>query len=238
MDLRADVKISSMVVIPQTISLLIHTAPKTTIGSITVTYPQIETQLDSAPTEDDFDEDEQLYSAVDTQVLQRKYPSTAIPILLIDDSQTVAIIVPHFVNTIAERLVAKKIALISTAESQIMTFAPCQINNNLTISRLDMSPKWFQEVPLLQPPHVITGISAALISELSKTDFDFTRLGSLVLNAEGQPGFEKIDADAMMDAADQSANFLVGVKYKDEFLNQLSLTVRKVNSAVTSGMYL
>lgn len=225
-------------VIPQTIALLVQKASKATIGTITVTYPQIETHQEPTSTENDFDEDEQLYTAVDSQVLLRKYPTAEIPIQLIENTPTVVVIVPRFFNIIAERLMAKKIVLLLSAQSQVLTLSPCQINNNLTISRLDLSGQWFQDVPLLQPPHVITGISAALISELSKISFDFARGGALVLNSEGQPGFERIDADALMDAAEQTASFIVGSNNKDQFLKQLSLSVRKVNSAVTSGMYL
>lgn len=237
-NLGPDEEINRIVIVPETIALLVSRAPHTTIGNLTVTYPQNDFQVDYTSTGNDFDEDEQLYTAVDTQAFLRKYPSTVIPIYRVDGTQTVAIIIPHFVNTIAERLVAKKLVLLLGSKSQALTLSPCQINNYLTISRLDMSPQLFQEVPILQPPHVVTGISAAFVSEFTKVYHNIARLGALVLNSEGQPGFEKIDADAIIDAAEQSANFIVGAKNKDEYLKSLSQTVRKVNSAVTSGMYL
>lgn len=219
-------------------SSFVQQASKSTVGSISVSYPEFQNSQEFLLPENDFDEDEQLYNAVDTQALIRKYPNIEIPLYKIDEQEALAMVVPHFANSIAERYVAKQIALLSKQLTQWLILSPCQINNNISICRLDLSSRMFTDVPILQPPHFITGICASLLSELMKLNVDPANIGALVLNSEGQPGFEKIDADALMEAAEKSASFLVGEQSKQKFLKTLSLTVRKINSAVTSGMYI
>lgn len=213
-------------------------APKAVLGSISVKYSFTERNANPATSEDEFDEDEQLYTAVNTQAVHRKYPSVEIPVYSIEGTQTVAIVVPHFANTITEKLVARKIVLLADSNTQWLVMAPSQINNNLAIYRLDLSPQLFSKVPLLQPPHFVTGIIASLLSALLMSGSDLANVGALVLNSEGQPGFEKIDADALVEAAENGAKILVGAEKKDDFLRDLSISVRKINSSATSGMYI
>lgn len=226
----------AVVVVPFTIAPFIQQAAKSAIGNITVTYSKLDAQENDA--EDEFDEDEQLYSAVNSQAFLRKYSSTEIPVFEIEDLHTLALIIPHFPNIIVEKLVAKKIISLARPHTFWLTLAPCQINSNLSVCRIDQSSTLCTEAPQLQPPHFITGICAAIVSELSKNGVDTANVATLVLNSEGQPGFEKIDADALMDAASQGASILVGEKAKPGFLSTLSLSVRKINSSLTSGMYI
>lgn len=238
MEIESEIIPRSAVIVPQTIAVFVQQAPKSIIGNISVQYPQIASEQDTSPNEEDYDDDEQLYTAVDTQALLRKYPSNNIPIYLIEGTNTVAIVVPHFTNIITEKLIAKKITLIGDIKTQWLTLSPCQINNSLSICRLDLSSELFQDVPLLEPPHFVTGITAAVLAELSRRRPGGAGVGALVLNSEGQPGFEKIDADSLMDAAEQGASILVGEKNSREYLKSLSLSIRKVNSVVTPGMYI
>lgn len=227
-----------VVVVPSTIASFVEKAPTTTVGIITVRYAQLDRSTDQDVLDDDFDENEQLYSVLNMQALLRKYPNVDIPVYHVTDTKTLAVVVPRFTNVYVEKLLAKKIALLGDEQTQWLTLAPCQINNNLSICRLDTSPENFKEVPLLQPPHVVTGISAALISEMAKSKGDLTKVFALVLNSEGQPGFEKVDADALMDAAEKGACMLVGKDRKVAYLKALSLSVRKISSADSYAMYI
>lgn len=236
--LGLDFKPKQLLVVPSTISPIVQEASKTVVGNISIRYSYSEHDQNHETTEEEFDEDEQLYSAVNTQAILRNYPSATIPVYLIEDSHTVAIIVPHFANTMTEKLVAAKIVSLADRDAQWLVLAPCQINNNLSICRLDLSPQWYSNVPLLQPPHFVTGFSASIISAIFKSGYDLSKVSVLVLNSEGQPGFEKIDADALMEAAENGAKFIVGNEKKDGFLKELSVSVRKINSSATSGMYI
>lgn len=209
--------------VPKTLAIVVDAiSGKKEAGAITVRYPQVQ----NTAAEDEYDEEEQLYSAVGDLTLQK---SQATDIPLFYTGTTLFVVVPHFPNAIAYNLVAKEIAKLPA--KSWLTLAPCMLNNGQTVCRLDASDR-FAEVPLLQPPHYITGISAALISALD----DLSSTGVLVLNAEGHPGFEKVDADSIMDAAEVLAGSFT--EDKVAYIKKLSQTVRKLNSSATSGMYI
>ncbi|GEQ68113.1 hypothetical protein JCM33374_g1780 [Metschnikowia sp. JCM 33374] len=75
------------------------------------------------------------------------------------------------------------------------------------------------------------------VSALSKAD-KLNDIGLLALNSEGHPGFEKVDADAIMDATTEVFGEIFDPKAKASALKKLSSVVRKINSSSTSGMYL
>ncbi|OBA16947.1 hypothetical protein METBIDRAFT_48160, partial [Metschnikowia bicuspidata var. bicuspidata NRRL YB-4993] len=225
-----------VLVVPSTMAVIIQTLPKTPVGNISVRY----LQLDSSLPDEEFDDDEQLYAAANMDVSRRKYPDTDISLYAVSDAgnkPALAILVPHFSNAITEKLVAKKIAALVPDAKAWFAFAPCQLNNGVSISKLDTFSGLFPGVPLLQPPHFITGISAAVVSALANQGKQ-DKVSVLVLNSEGHPGFEKVDADAIMDAATEAFGETLPPASSAEFLKKLSGVVRKVNSASTSGMYL
>lgn len=226
--------VEEVFVLPKSVAVILECVAKETVGSVTVTYPQLELERESP---EEFDEDEQLYTAVNKEALQRKYQSADIPVYQFGKNGSIlGVVVPHFVNSIAEKLVAKEIALWATGSAMWFAVAPCQLNNGHSLCKLDLNKDVFPAVPQLQPPHFITGIGAAVISALAKDD-KLANASALVLNAEGQPGFEKVDADSIMDAAEALGRYLVGKATKDGYLKKLSQTVRKINSTATSGMY-
>lgn len=228
----------TIVVVPKNIGIVIETIPeKNIVGHIAVEYPQLS---EIVPTEE-YDEDSQLYSAVNLEALQRRFKAEKIPIYAFGKSGTgFAIVVPHFMNPIAENKVASEIAKLGTTITSWIALAPSPLNNGTSVCKLDISLSTdasFEGVPKIKPPHYITGIVAAVTSRL----FQNRQLGSasvLVLNAEGHLGFEKVDADLVMDAAELVGRYLVGKQNKASYLKLLSAHVRKINSGLTLGMYL
>lgn len=227
----------TIVIVPKNIGVILDLVPnKEIVGHIAVDYPDLK---DFVPNEE-YDEDSQLYSAVNLDALQRKFKVEQIPIYAFGKSGTVfAVVVPHFMNPIAENKVATEITKLGTTITSWIALAPSPLNNGTSLCKLDiaLSVDNFQEVPTIKPPHYITGIVAAVTSRL----FQSRKLGNasvLVLNAEGHLGFEKVDADLVMDAAELTGRYLVGKQGKAEYIKQLSAHVRKINSGLTLGMYL
>lgn len=228
-------QVEQVIVVPKSVGVILEGVTKKTLGFVTVKYPQLATETEA---EDEYDEDEQLYHAVNKGALQRKYEEAEIAVYQFGLQDTVlGVVVPHFVNSIAEKLVAKEIAAWASASAQWFVAAPCLLSNDHSMCRLDLSTDVFANVALLQPPHFITGIGAALVAELAKED-KLKNVGALVLKAEGQPGYEKVDADSIMDAAEALLRYLVGKPNKDAYVKSLSQSVRKINSGATSGMYI
>lgn len=201
---------------------------KTSLGSIHVEYPDSGVE---GPEADQFDENEQLYSGIENPL---RFTNASLPIYRIRPS-IVAIEIPHFRNEITEKLVADEIAgLFSPLNAQVFMLAPCQGLLGGSLFKLNLSSQEFATIKSLEPPHYISGCCAALVSSFSSTP---TKCAVLVLNAEGHRGFEKIDADSLMDAA---RHLFLAISLPDAqgVLNKLSATVRKLNSSNTSGMYL
>lgn len=227
-----------MVVLPQSIKVVLDcVADRKPAGSIKVEYPQLEAENDE---NEEYDEDEQLYSAVNREATSRKYQSAEIAVFSLaaaaDSGESLALVVPHLTNPIAEKLVAAQVAKLALDGAQWIVLAPCPLNNGTSLSRLDVGGR-FSEVPALQPPHFITGIGAAVVGELAQQKrLDSTSV--LVLNAEGHPGYEKIDADSIMDAVEVIGAQVVGSASRNSYIRKVSQGVRKINSAATSGMYI
>lgn len=214
-----------VVVVPKNMAVVIEHVPnKKTAGKIEITYPQLK---DLKEKEDEYDEEEQLYSAVTQQA--KKYKTLEIPV--VSSGSNLFVVVPHFYNPIVDTFVAREIAQFGAKAWVVL--APSMLNYRCTLCRLDVSSK-FEHVPQLQPPHFITGIGAALVSALGQEE-KLESAGVLVLNAEGHLGFEKVDADSIMDAAEVVCG--AWVEDKQNYLKKLSLTVRKINSSATSGLY-
>lgn len=227
----------TIVIVPKNIGVVLELVPnKKVVGHIAVEYPQLK---DIVPNEE-YDEDSQLYSAVNLEALGRKFKAEQIPIYSFGGSGSgFAIIVPHFMNPIAENKVASEIIKLGTTITSWIALAPSPLNNGTSLCRLDiaLSVDAFKQVPTIKPPHYTTGIVAAVTSRLFQT----RQLGNanvLVLNAEGHLGFEKVDADLVMDAAELIGGYLVGKQGKASYIKQLSAHVRKINSGLTLGMYL
>lgn len=204
--------------------IMVEMADKTEVGHFSVEYPQ----LSQMEPEEEYDEDEQLYKAVNTDALKRKYEERQIGIFRLK-SGVFAIAVPRLANTIAETAVAAQVARFAPSARWIV-LAPLQMNNGTTVALMLTPaelPNW-EVFPKLAPPHFVTGPAAAVISQLRGQS-----VSALVLNAEGHPGLEKVDGDAVMDAA-HVTQLLFGADY----VSRLSRAVRAANSRVTSGMYL
>lgn len=214
------------------------------IGSVSVVLPDVETPT---PTKDDsdseYDEDEQLYKAINHK--KSKDQSTHIPILQLTSS-TLCVITPNFQNVIINNLVARK--LVSEFQGKVskswITLSPCSLNNGQTLNKLDVFndgirelPESYNFVPYLKPPHFITGIGASFNSVLNITEN--SKFVSLVLNADGQPGYEKLDNDSIVDAAYVLVDFLIkDQSAKEKVLGNISKSVRKFTSYSGGGMYL
>lgn len=213
-------KAKYVVAAPHNIGVLLTSLPKgKVIGHINIKYSFKEEQE-----EEDYDEDEQLYSAILAKTLRSKYPDHRLE--LVQHGDAVSVVVPHFANAIVNHLVARQLAKAVSAEVYL-TLSPCSIQTTLSkLPGTDVAA--LDAVPLLRPPHFITGFGAALAAET-------TNRVALVLNAEGQPGFEKLDPDALVDAAYILARVLDA---GDLYPSAVSRAVRKFNSYSNSGMYI
>lgn len=199
---------------------------KTQVGSIQVKY-----KFDNIlPPIDDYDEDEQLYNAIMEKSLASKYQNYSIPMYKLDNKSLTIITIPHITNQIALNLIAKALAELDF--DKFIMLAPCMLNNNQSLNKFvyGLNDESFMNIPAIRPPHFITGIGGSLSSKLYLAKRKFI---CLVLNAEGQPGYERIDNDSLVDASTVLAKFL--------YLNKLFLKavskVRKLDYS-SSGMYI
>lgn len=183
--------------------------------------------------ESDFDEDEQLYAALPT-ASQKAFTG---PVYALGQHESVyAVVVPHVGDVLAEKVLAQLIATIVPENGRWLALAPSTLGYCQTLCRLDLGSEQFADVPLLRPPHYVSGFVPAFVSAM--VDRGFEKNGDvLALNSEGQIGFEKVDADSVMAAAHQIAGLLVGEQRKN-YLEKLSRTVRRITLSATSGMYL
>lgn len=182
---------------------------KKEVGEIVIKYKQVE-ELDVK----DYDEDEQLYNAMKSV----KYPNYNIPIYKFNGN--IVIIIPHISNTIVINKLSE--ALVSLKFENWITLSPSNIPLSLNkVGTMDFN------VPPMKPPHFITGISASINSNLYKKGKKFV---GLVLRGEGQPGFEIIDGDAMVDVA-----YILESHFKIDLVKHVSAKVRKFTY---SGMYI
>lgn len=222
-----------IIIVPLLMKVILDTVKNKQIaGKIEVSYPQLATETEQ---KEEYDEDEQLYSALSNEATARKYQLPSIQIYNLSAEEPVfGIVVPHLTNPIAEKVLAQELARIGGKNTQWKLLAPCVLNNGTSLCRLDVGSE-LGEVPKLEPPHFVTGISAAVVSELAHQQ-QLHNVSVLVLNAEGHPGFEKVDADSIMDAAELVASTFT--PDKTSYIKTLSQNVRRINSAATSGMYI
>lgn len=222
-----------IVILPLLMKVILDTVKNKKIaGEIEVSYPQLATETEQ---KEEYDEDEQLYSALSSEATARKYLLPSIQIYSLSaEGPVLGIVVPHLTNPIAEKKLAQEITQIGGKNTQWKLLAPCVLNNGTSLCRLDVGSE-YSEVPKLEPPHFVTGISAAVVSELAHQQ-RFANVSVLVLNAEGHPGFEKVDADSIMDAAELVASTFT--PDRAGYIKSLSQNVRRINSAATSGMYI
>ncbi|KAG7663814.1 uncharacterized protein J8A68_002674 [[Candida] subhashii] len=243
-DLTIDT-IDNMIIIPKTLSILQDQLPDMKpIGSVKIDYPELYQPLTTEESiekeEEEYDEDVQLYNAIAAQRLKTRYPVTGIPILA--NGTTISLTIPHFVNTITYNILARALVKKFKPNQTWIVLSPCSMNNNQSINRLVIGqgveqiylPPLVESIPILKPPHTITGISAAIISQLNI--MNESRVVGLVLNSEGQPGFEKSDNDAIIDACFVIGNIL-NIDDK-EYMTRVSSSVRKFNGYSNSGMYI
>lgn len=238
-DITALEPIEYIIVAPWNIGVVVEPLKASKIGSVTVSYPLIADE--EKEDDDDYDEDEQLYSAMTNRSLRLKYKKEVVPIRL-HENGTASIVVPHITNTVAYNVLARQLTETLKPTAGWITLAPCNINNNQTLSKLQGAGSQlklthaFDLIPALRPPHFITGVSAAVSAEINRTDL--RNHICLVLNSEGQPGFEKIETDAIVDAAYVLADILVDASKKEAHLSAVSTAVRKFNGYSNSGMYI
>lgn len=236
------------VITPKNIGVIVDSLPDTKqIGKIIIEYLELNDNKvendNESDNSDDYDEDEQLYSAVTSKSSLAKYPNTEIPILANKKLKVIGIIIPHLSNIIINNILARTLVENLKVSKSWITLSPCSLNNNQSINRIQFEGNDsnlindnISLIPTLKPPHFITGFTAALISELNLLSKG--RLLSLVLNSEGQPGFEKIDNDSLVDTTFILSEVILSSGLRDEYLKKVSLSVRKFNSYSNSGMYI
>lgn len=231
--------IDYVLVAPWNIGVAVEPLKSTILGSVTLSYPLIADE--DAEEDEDYDEDQQLYSAMTNKSLRLRYKKEVLPIKL-HEKGSASIVVPHITNTVAYNMLARKLTETLKPAKGWIALAPCTINNNQTLNRLlaasaqlKLTPA-FDLIPPLRPPHFISGISAAVTAEINRSEL--RNAICLVLNSEGQPGFEKLETDAIVDAAYVLADILVGDAEKESYLSAVSKAVRKFNGYSNSGMYI
>lgn len=216
-------------VVPANIKVIIDCIDKQQVGSIEVKY---NLPVPQAPDDDEYDDDEQLYAAI-TKTLNDKFTSATIP--LFQHKNTLLVSVPHQTNTIAMNILGKALVRELKVENWI-TLSPCPLNNGQTINKLSTTSHYdsipeYKMIPSVTPPHFITGVAGKITLELAHSN----KLCTLILNAEGQPGYEKLDTDSLVDSSHIIAKIL---DLDDKYLKAVSLLVRKFNSYSNSGMYI
>ena len=90
------------------------------------------------------------------------------------------------------------------------------------------------QVPVLRPPHSITGITAAVVSQLNL--IGATNVITLVLNSEGHLGYEKSDNDSIVHTAYVLGD-IIPID-KEQYVKNLSARVRKFNGYSNLGIYI
>lgn len=171
--------------VPSSASILAKKAPGNRIGTISLKY-----SIPAPASNQDYDEDEQLYAAM--AVSRDKYAPVSIPVMGRPD-QWVAVVVPALENAIAYNVLATALVEYVPAATWV-TVAPCSIYGH-TVAKLETGPhQYAAAVPNLCPPHFVTGIAAA-VNKRAKDAL------CLVVSAEGQTGYERVDADALADVS-------------------------------------
>ncbi|ODQ77511.1 hypothetical protein BABINDRAFT_15489 [Babjeviella inositovora NRRL Y-12698] len=235
----ANATFDTLLVAPSLIDIILTAIPEKarTVGTIHVTYPD----TTAAAETEEYDEDEQLYRAVDLHSFH-KPQSFDIHAFTCDGAEVVLVLVPYFQDTIVYNLVAEKVAAVLGSKSKVIALAPSWLNNNDSLSKLFtrdeavFSSPLLPQVSHLKPPLFVTGPSAAVVAACPDTD-----LLCLALNAEGNSGFEKISPDVMIDCCMILGSLLrLDEAGAEKYMRTVSAGVRKSFSGTssTSGMYL
>lgn len=233
-----DTEYNYVLIVPSTMSLIAEQLPNSSaVGSIEITYPELYKDIKETESLAEYDEDEQLYAAMQSENIKNKYPTSTIPINLTNNG-VLSIVVPHIKNTIAYNIFANELVKHLNLNKEWILLAPSNLNNGQTVNKLqlhnDNTDPVFQNVPVLQPPHTITGVSAALLSLLSLVDAPIAT--ALVLDSEGQIGYEKSDNDAIVDVA-SILGIVFNLDHKN-YVRKVSSNVRKFNGYSNLGMYI
>lgn len=209
-------QISYALLVPAAVSILAKKAPGSLVGKIGITYhPTVPN------TSEEYDEDEQLYAAMAHSHNQDKYKNQEIPIIggVHDGESWISVTVPPSENPIAYNILARAIVERIPAKTWI-TVAPGSFYGH-TVAKLEsLKHASAIEVPELRPPHFVTGIAAAVNRHASD-------VLCLVVNAEGQTGYERVDADALADVS-----YVIGsaMKFGDEYSKTVAKAVRRSES--------
>lgn len=229
--------IDQIIICPATIKIILEkVANKETVGTVNVKYPQIgQVVNEHMENNDEYDEDEQLYTAIMEKSLKGRFTDLLLPIWKYEKS--LMIVVPHITNLIATNILGEALVdyFYDKAKSWI-TFSPCLLNNNETLNKLSLKNQEskLDYIPNVKPPHFITGISASINSLLSTKQE--AELISLILNAEGQPGYERLDNDSLIDASHVFSKIFLK-ENTNKYLEDVSLSVRSTSYS-NSGMYI
>lgn len=229
-----------LLVVPHSLSVIVDSVQiKSTVGEYTFAFRSNagENEAERATSNEsdsDFDDEEQLYSAL----LSASQKSFKRPIYALGPQMDVfAVVVPHVGDVLAEKMLAQLIGTIAPEKGHWIALAPSTLGYRQILCRLDLGSSEFSEVAPLRPPHYVSGFVAAFVSAM--VDKGVEKNGSVfALNSEGQIGFEKVDADSIMAAAHYIAGLLVGEAEKTKYVEKLSRTVRRITLSATSGMYL
>ncbi|CAK9437584.1 uncharacterized protein LODBEIA_P19620 [Lodderomyces beijingensis] len=226
----------SVLIVPNTISLIQSQLPSAkTVGRVVIDYPE----LYNVETEQlaEYDEDEQLYAAMKQEHLKTEFPKLEIPIMA--SNRILCIAMPHFKNIITYNILARDLVKSVSIDKEWVLLSPSNLNNGQTVNKLESSFSTssnpvLAKVPSLQPPHTITGASAAILSQLNLAQAP--HVTTLVLDSEGQLGYEKSDNDAIVD----TAYILASVLPIDQqaYVESISSKVRKFNGYSNLGMYI
>ncbi|KAI5957296.1 hypothetical protein KGF54_000224 [Candida jiufengensis] len=222
---------TNILIVPNTLSLLQDQLPnQKQIGIINIDYKDL--KLINTENIEEYDEDEQLYVSIQNESILKKYPNLKIPIYEIED--TITFNIPHFTNVITYNLLSKEI--ISQFKVKVenwVLLSHSTLNNNQSINQLSSTNNLVKDIPILKPPHSITGINASIITHLPPS----TKYNLLVLNSEGQFGFEKSDNESVINSSYVLVN-LLHIKNQKEYLKNVSLKIRKFNGYSNLGMYI
>ena len=149
-----------------------------------------------------------------------------------------SIVVPHFANTITYNVLARQLVQQLKPLKSWILLAPSNLNNNQSINKLLLDTgtafSVLSQVPVLRPPHSITGITAAVVSQLNL--IGATNVITLVLNSEGHLGYEKSDNDSIVHTAYVLGD-IIPID-KEQYVKNLSARVRKFNGYSNLGIYI
>ncbi|CCE78913.1 Piso0_000948 [Millerozyma farinosa CBS 7064] len=193
-------KVEYFVISPHNTKSLVEALPKgQKIGAIKISFPK---SIVEDVTEDTFDEDEQLYTAIEEKIKANSYGTYEIDIWKNTDSIT-SVAVPRFKEAIVNNFLARKLVeKFSDLVQSWVILSLCEIKYGDILNRLDINDtsekvKVYSSVPSLKPPHFISGISASLHAQLKKNPG--TSLFSIVVRSEGNLGYERINVESLLE---------------------------------------